>query len=76
MRTIGLKCINQNTGQTIGPGLGIVRSLAHVIDNIICYVGWLFPLWDQKRQTLADKIMSTVVIRVPPQKFSITPPRS
>jgi len=74
MRTIGLKCINQNTGQTIGPGLGIVRALAHFVDNIICYVGWLFPLWDQKRQTLADKIMSTVVIRVPPQKFSITPP--
>ena len=31
-------------------------------DSIICYIGWLFPLWDSKRQTLADKIMKTVVI--------------
>ena len=76
MRTIGLKCIGQTTGQPIGAGLGIVRALAHLVDSIICYVGWLFPLWDKSRQTLGDKIMSTVVIRVPPQKFTLMPPES
>ncbi len=76
MRTIGLKCINQTTGQPVGPGLGVVRAIAHIVDSIICYIGWLFPLWDKSRQTLADKIMSTVVVRVPPQKFSLTPPGS
>ncbi len=74
MRTIGLKCISQTTGQTIGPGLAIVRTLAHFVDSLICYVGWLFPLWDKNRQTLADKIMSTIVVRVPSQPFSLTPP--
>jgi hypothetical protein len=44
------------------------------VDSIICYVGYLFPLWDQQRQTLADKIMSTVVVVVPKQAFSLTPP--
>ncbi|MDQ1423726.1 MAG: hypothetical protein QOD72_1224, partial [Acidimicrobiaceae bacterium] len=34
---------------------------AHVADSIICGIGYLFPLWDVKRQTLADKIMKTVV---------------
>ncbi len=29
---------------------------------MICYIGYLFPLWDQKRQTLADKIMHSVVV--------------
>jgi len=24
--------------------------------------GWLFPIWDAKRQTFADKIISTVVV--------------
>lgn len=76
MRTIGLKCINQTTGQPIGPGLGVVRAIAHIVDSIICYVGWLFPLWDKSRQTLGDKIMSTVVVRVPTQKFSLMPPGS
>lgn len=41
----------------------IVRQIAHIVDGIIRYVGYLFPLWDPRRQTLADKIMSTV--RVP-----------
>ena len=27
-----------------------------------CYFGWLFPLWDAKRQTFADKIIGTVVV--------------
>ena len=76
MRTIGLKCIGQTTGQPIGAGLGIVRALAHLVDSIICYVGWLFPLWDKSRQTLGDKIMSTVVIRVPPRSSALMPPGS
>ena len=33
-----------------------------VVDAIICYIGYLFPLWDPKRQTLADKIMTTVCL--------------
>ena len=42
--------------------MAFVRQLAHIIDSLICYIGWLFPLWDAKRQTIADKIMSTIVI--------------
>ena len=58
------KVISEKTGQPIGFGLSIVRQLAHVVDAIICYIGFLFPLWDAKRQTLADKIMTTVVLPV------------
>ena len=58
----GVKVVRAADGQVIGGGLGIVRWLAHIVDSIICYVGWLFPLWDSKKQTIADKIMSTVVI--------------
>ena len=39
-----------------------MRQLAHIVDAIICYIGFLFPLWDDKRQTLADKIMTTVCV--------------
>ena len=75
MRMIGLKCINKNTGQVIGGGMGFVRAIAHFVDNIICYIGWLFPLWDAQKQTLSDKIMSTVVIKVPATGFSLAPPK-
>jgi uncharacterized RDD family membrane protein YckC len=76
MRVVGLKCIGERTGQPIGGGLGFVRSLAHLVDSLICYVGWLFPLWDSKRQTLGDKIMGTVVIVVPKQPFTVVPPKT
>jgi uncharacterized RDD family membrane protein YckC len=56
------KVISEKTGQPIGFGLSIVRQLAHFVDGIICYIGYLFPLWDAKRQTLADKIMTTVCV--------------
>jgi uncharacterized RDD family membrane protein YckC len=56
------KVVSEKTGQPIGFGLSIVRQLAHIVDGIICYIGYLFPLWDPKRQTLADKIMTTVCV--------------
>jgi len=27
-------------------------------------IGYLFPLWDAKRQTIADKIMTTVCLPI------------
>jgi uncharacterized RDD family membrane protein YckC len=61
----GVKLVKESTGQPIGMGMAFVRDIAHIVDSIICYVGWLFPLWDNKRQTLADKIVSTVVVTAP-----------
>jgi uncharacterized RDD family membrane protein YckC len=56
------KVVSEKTGQPIGFGVSVVRQIAHAVDAIICYIGFLFPLWDAKRQTLADKIMSTVCL--------------
>ncbi|WP_020573505.1 RDD family protein [Actinopolymorpha alba] len=61
---LGLKLVRLSDGQPVGAGMAFVRQLCHFVDAIICYVGFLFPLWDAKRQTLADKIMSTLVIKV------------
>jgi hypothetical protein len=58
------KVVSEKTWQPIGFGMSIVRQLAHFVDAIICYIGYLFPLWDPKRQTLADKIMSTVCVPI------------
>ncbi len=69
-KIIGLKVINEGTGQPIGPGMSIARYFAHFVDSIICYIGWLFPLWDAKKQTIADKLIGTVVIIVPKQPFN------
>jgi uncharacterized RDD family membrane protein YckC len=58
------KVVSEKTWQPVGFGLSIVRQLAHIIDGAICYIGYLFPLWDAKRQTIADKIMTTVCVPI------------
>jgi uncharacterized RDD family membrane protein YckC len=63
---LGIKLVGERTGQPIGAGLSFVRQLAHIVDSLPCNLGYLWPLWDRKRQTFADKIMNTVVLD-PPQ---------
>jgi uncharacterized RDD family membrane protein YckC len=58
------KVVSEITGQPLGFGKSVLRSLAHFVDAIPCFVGFLFPLWDSKRQTLADKLMSTVCLPI------------
>ncbi len=66
----GLKVISEETGQVIGGGMGVVRAIAHFVDGIICYIGYLMPLWDAKKQTVADKLIKTVVVTgAPKQSF-------
>jgi uncharacterized RDD family membrane protein YckC len=59
---VGIRLVKDGSGQPMGAGWCFVRQLAHYVDSLICYLGWLWPLWDTKRQTLADKIMGTVVV--------------
>src|SRR5271166_4375585 len=59
-----VKVVSEVTGQPLGFGMSVVRQIAHFVDAIICFIGFLLPLWDSKRQTLADKIMTTVVLPI------------
>jgi uncharacterized RDD family membrane protein YckC len=68
-KVVGLKLVNETSGAPVGAGTSIGRAFAHIVDSVICYIGWLFPLWDPKRQTIADKIVGSVVVVVPKQPF-------
>jgi uncharacterized RDD family membrane protein YckC len=61
-KALNLRLIGDKTGEPIGPGMAFARDICHILDSLACYIGWLFPLWDAKRQTFADKIVSTVVV--------------
>jgi len=58
------KVVSEKTGQPIGFPMSIVRQIAHFVDAAICNIGYMLPLWNQKRQTLADMIMSTVCLPI------------
>lgn len=62
-RQVGIRLLKEQDGSPVGAGLSVARAFLHVVDQIPCYVGYLWPLWDAKRQTFADKILSTVVVR-------------
>ncbi|MEV6929044.1 RDD family protein [Dactylosporangium sp. NPDC051485] len=62
-KALGLKLIDEQTGRPLGFGKAFVRDICHFVDGIICYIGFLFPLWDAKRQTIADKIVKTLVVK-------------
>jgi len=60
------KIVSEKTGQPIGFGMSIVRELIYLVAAGLCGIIWLvavlFPLWDPKRQTLVDKIISTIAV--------------
>ncbi len=60
-RLMGTRVVNQQ-GELIGSGAGIGRKFAHIVDSLVCFIGWFLPLFDQKRQTIADKMLSTYVV--------------
>jgi uncharacterized RDD family membrane protein YckC len=67
------KVVSEKTGQPIGFGMSLVRQIAHIVDAIICYIGFLWPLWDAKRQTLADKIVGTVCVPIDANAAELNP---
>lgn len=62
-KAVGIRVLREADGRPLGFGMAFVRRLAHFLDSIACYIGWLWPLWDEKKQTFADKVCSSVVIR-------------
>ncbi|MEU8074719.1 RDD family protein [Catellatospora citrea] len=60
---LGIKLVYERGLLPIGALQAFLRDVAHAADTIVFYVGWFFPLWDAKKQTFADKITSTVVVK-------------
>ncbi|AFM14956.1 putative membrane protein/domain protein [Mycolicibacterium chubuense NBB4] len=57
--------VARRTGEPAGLLRLTARELAHVLDTLAVFVGWLWPLWDRRRRTFADLLARTEVRRVP-----------
>lgn len=60
-RVTHCRLISETTDAPIGGVNAFLRDLVHIVDGA-AYIGYLWPLWDDKRQTFADKIMRTIVV--------------
>ena len=56
--------VGEVDGRPVGVLTAFLRDLLHVLDGF-GHVGYLWPLWDERHQTLADKVAQTVVVTSP-----------
>jgi uncharacterized RDD family membrane protein YckC len=62
-QVLKLRLVRMADGQPMGGGMAFLRDLLHILDALLCYIGFLWPIWDARRQCLfSDKIMNTVVL--------------
>jgi uncharacterized RDD family membrane protein YckC len=63
-KIVGIKVVGTATGQPIGFGRALGRMLfAGFISAQVCYLGYLWMLWDSKKQTWHDKVVSSSVVK-------------
>lgn len=63
-KVVGIRVLREADGQPLGPGAGIGRGFLHILDALPLLLGFLWPLWDKKKQTFADKLIRSVVVKV------------
>ena len=61
-RLLGIRVIDFNAGGPVGFGRAFVRQLGRILSGAVCYLGYLWMLWDKEKQTWHDKIATTVVV--------------
>jgi uncharacterized RDD family membrane protein YckC len=63
---LGIKVVDvrDNIGQPIGYGRALVRWLVSIVSAIVFLLGYLWMLWDPKKQTWHDKAAGSVPIHL------------
>ncbi|WTX00794.1 RDD family protein (plasmid) [Streptomycetaceae bacterium NBC_01309] len=61
-KQLGIRVVRESDGRPLGFGMAFVRLLAHALDGLPFCIGFLWPLWDKKKQTFADKVCGSVVL--------------
>jgi uncharacterized RDD family membrane protein YckC len=59
----GVKIVRASEPVPLGYGRVIGRMFATYLSMLPCYLGLLWPLWDDKKQTFHDKICDTIAVR-------------
>lgn len=61
---MGIRLVDAGSGTPIGGGRAFGRAiLAGTVSSWICYLGYLWMLWDARKQTWHDKIVTSVVVK-------------
>ena len=61
-KVLGIRVIDFSAGGPVGYGRAFVRQLGRILSGLVCYLGYLWMLWDREKQTWHDKLATTVVV--------------
>ncbi|HEV7332918.1 MAG TPA: RDD family protein [Flavisolibacter sp.] len=61
-RALGLK-VTTASGERISFGQATGRHFGKIVSTIILFIGYLMMLWDDRKQTLHDKMADTLVVK-------------
>lgn len=61
-KALNIKIVGRATGQPVGMGKGIGRGFMGYVSAAVCYLGFLWMLWDNNSQTWHDKVVDSVVL--------------
>jgi uncharacterized RDD family membrane protein YckC len=62
MRILGIRAIDARTNGRVEYGTAFVRYLVAIVSGLVCYVGYLWMIWDPEKQTWHDKAANTFVV--------------
>lgn len=63
-----MKIVDAESGKEPSSLRWLLRGAGYVINVLILFIGFLWILFDERRQGLHDKLANTVVIKTPPRK--------
>lgn len=63
-KAMGIRVIDFSTGGPIGYGRAFLRLIGRYISGLVCYLGYLWMLWDKEKQCWHDKMANDVVVPV------------
>jgi uncharacterized RDD family membrane protein YckC len=59
---LGCQVVDARTGRALRPGQAVLRYLGYTVSSLTFGLGFLWMLWDRRRQTLHDKLARSVVV--------------
>jgi uncharacterized RDD family membrane protein YckC len=62
-RAFGILVVSADDGEQIGLGRAFLRFLVYIVGYSALYLGLLWMLWDDKKQTWHDKAANSIVIK-------------
>jgi uncharacterized RDD family membrane protein YckC len=64
-KALGIRVVDANSLEPgIGIGRGVGRYFGSLVSGVVCYLGYLWMLWDDQNQTWHDKMAGTKVVKV------------